>query len=139
MGDIELGLSPRLGGKEPGTMSSTGSLPSVGGVAGGSMVPRAYQTECLELVKTQNTIVNMPTGSGKTLVAILAIDHFRRTYPQKKILFIAPTQALADQQADVCRRDSSTKPSVVTVYGQSIDAWDSERCGVFVPYWHPNR
>ena len=52
--------------------------------------PRPYQTECLQRTIPQNTIVNLPTGMGKTLIAIRTIDHFRRVAPSSKIVFVVP-------------------------------------------------
>ena len=38
-------------------------------------IPRDYQIEMLNRAKEENTIVMMPTGSGKTFVAVLLIKH----------------------------------------------------------------
>jgi endoribonuclease Dicer len=35
--------------------------------------PREYQMELLEIVKRKNSILYLPTGSGKTYIAILLI------------------------------------------------------------------
>lgn len=37
------------------------------------MSRRAYQEEILELVLKRNTIIFLPTGAGKTYIAIMAI------------------------------------------------------------------
>ena len=39
-------------------------------------VPRDYQIEMLNRAKKENTIVMMPTGTGKTFVAVLLIKHY---------------------------------------------------------------
>lgn len=39
-------------------------------------IPRDYQIEMLNRAKKENTIVMMPTGSGKTFVAVLLIKHY---------------------------------------------------------------
>jgi hypothetical protein len=75
------------------------------------------------------TVLALTTGTGKTLIAILAMDFFRGTCPDKTVLFMAPTQALADQQAEFCRTFSSTQPSVAVLYGRKMDDWNGERCG----------
>jgi len=59
-------------------------------------VPRDYQLQCVEHTSKENTIVNMPTGTGKTLVASLAIDAFRNKW---KALFVVPSCPLVPQQA----------------------------------------
>jgi len=61
--------------------------------------PRRYQTALVELAKRQNTIVNLGTGQGKTLIALLCIRHFAKpAYDQgKQTLFLVPSIALAVQ------------------------------------------
>lgn len=52
----------------------------------------------VELAKKQNTIVNLGTGQGKTLIALLLIKHFAKAYQEgKQTLFIVPSIALAGQ------------------------------------------
>jgi hypothetical protein len=59
--------------------------------------PRKYQEEIFSTCKEKNCLVVLPTGIGKTLIALmLAIDRLSR-FPQEKILFLAPTRPLAEQ------------------------------------------
>jgi len=59
--------------------------------------PREYQQKIFEVAKNKNTLVVLPTGTGKTLVAImLAIDRFKKL-PLQKILILAPTKPLIEQ------------------------------------------
>lgn len=62
-----------------------------------SIQPRAYQAAIIETAKQKNTLVVLPTGLGKTLIALfLAIDRLT-VFPLKKILFLAPTKPLVEQ------------------------------------------
>ncbi len=62
-----------------------------------NMTPRAYQQAIFETAKDNNTLVVLPTGLGKTLIALLlAIDRIKK-YPTKKILMLAPTRPLVEQ------------------------------------------
>jgi len=59
--------------------------------------PRQYQKEIFEKCKDKNCLVVLPTGIGKTLIALmLTIDRMRK-YPLEKVLFLAPTRPLAEQ------------------------------------------
>ena len=59
--------------------------------------PRDYQNKIFETAKNQNTLVVLPTGLGKTLIALmLAVDR-KYLFPQSKILFLAPTRPLIEQ------------------------------------------
>ena len=58
---------------------------------------RDYQIDCLEHAKERNTIINLDTGKGKTLIAARLIDHFLRAFPLKRIAFLVPTRPLVDQ------------------------------------------
>jgi hypothetical protein len=66
--------------------------------------PREYQTALFEIAKTKNTIVNLGTGFGKTLIALLCIRHFSPDFDQgKQTLFLVPSVALAIQQSATLR------------------------------------
>lgn len=59
--------------------------------------PRNYQKKIYETCKEKDCLVVLPTGTGKTLVAImLAIDRFKK-FPLEKILILAPTRPLIEQ------------------------------------------
>ncbi len=65
-----------------------------------NLSPRDYQQKIFETAKNNNTLVVLPTGLGKTLIALmLSIDRLKK-YPLKKILFLAPTKPLVDQHYD---------------------------------------
>jgi ERCC4-related helicase len=64
--------------------------------------PRPYQLEaaCFAAPSRDPTVVCMPTGCGKTLVAALLAQHSRKLNPQLSVAFLAPTHLLVDQQGD---------------------------------------
>jgi len=58
---------------------------------------RTYQQSIFANSVNKNSLVVLPTGMGKTIVAImLAVYYFNQT--NKKILFLAPTKPLVEQQ-----------------------------------------
>jgi len=59
--------------------------------------PRKYQEEIFENCKNKNCLVILPTGIGKTLIALMLSIHTQRKYPGTKTLFLAPTRPLAEQ------------------------------------------
>ncbi|KAL7532128.1 hypothetical protein ACHAXR_004449 [Thalassiosira sp. AJA248-18] len=90
---------------------------------------RDYQAVCVERAKEANTIINLPTGKGKTLIAARLIDHYLEKHPDKRIAFLVPTRPLVDQQAKYiethCRVDG-TKPTVVRLIGTDQASWSQE-------------
>lgn len=59
--------------------------------------PRIYQQSIFANALNKNTLVILPTGLGKTIVALmLTIYYFNQS--QKKVLFLAPTKPLVEQQ-----------------------------------------
>lgn len=61
------------------------------------IVPRKYQTQIFETCKKSNCLVVLPTGLGKTLIALmLTIDRMKK-FPGEKVVFLAPTKPLAEQ------------------------------------------
>jgi len=59
--------------------------------------PREYQQKIFKTCTEHNCLVVLPTGIGKTLIALmLAIDRITK-YPGEKVVFLAPTKPLAEQ------------------------------------------
>ena len=59
--------------------------------------PRSYQTDILETAKLHNTLVVLPTGLGKTAVAMMLAEQRITQYPDSKVLVLAPTKPLVEQ------------------------------------------
>ena len=65
------------------------------------MQPRAYQLAIYHSVlENGNTLVVLPTGMGKTLIALMLIDRMRQ---KGRCLFLTPTKPLARQHYDSVR------------------------------------
>lgn len=70
---------------------------------------RSYQSEILSAAKCRNTIAFLPTGSGKTLIAVHLILHRYQELLAvcKCIIVLAPTRILVDQQSSYLREQLS--------------------------------
>lgn len=75
----------------------------------------------MELAKKQNTIVNLGTGQGKTLIALLLIRHFAGAYEEgKQTLFLVPSVALATQHTTTLQ--ANLPYTVAAAYNNSTKA-----------------
>jgi Fanconi anemia group M protein len=63
---------------------------------------RDYQLEMSETAVLCNTLVSLPTGLGKTLIASVVLYNFYRWFPTGKVIFLAPTLPLVNQQVKAC-------------------------------------
>jgi len=59
--------------------------------------PREYQKNIYENCKDKNCLVVLPTGTGKTLIALMLTINRLKKHPDNKVLFLAPTRPLAEQ------------------------------------------
>ena len=59
--------------------------------------PRKYQQEIYENCRDKNCLVVLPTGIGKTLIALMLSINRQKAFPGSKCLFLAPTRPLAEQ------------------------------------------
>ncbi len=59
--------------------------------------PRRYQETIFAQSAMHNTLVVLPTGLGKTMIAVMLAAHRLREYPDSKILILAPTKPLVQQ------------------------------------------
>lgn len=72
--------------------------------------PRGYQLAAFGAVCDSNRILCLPTGTGKTLIATMAIDHFLlekgELIPEAYACFLVNQVALVEQQAKAIRKHS---------------------------------
>lgn len=64
---------------------------------------RKYQQDITETCLFNNTLVSLPTGMGKTLIAAVVMYNFWRWFPRGIVIFMAPTKPLVSQQILACR------------------------------------
>jgi hypothetical protein len=69
-----------------------------------NVTERAYQFEIASIAVRQNTLVSLPTGLGKTLIAAVVMYNFWRWFPTGRCVFLAPTKPLVHQQVSAVRR-----------------------------------
>ncbi|MEK6890577.1 MAG: DEAD/DEAH box helicase [Nanoarchaeota archaeon] len=62
-----------------------------------NIIPREYQEEILKNCLEKNSLVILPTGIGKTLIALMLVIERMKKYPLEKVLILAPTRPLAQQ------------------------------------------
>jgi ERCC4-related helicase len=60
--------------------------------------PREYQQKIFETCKEKNCLVVLPTGLGKTLIALMLTIERMKKFPGEKVVMLAPTKPLAEQQ-----------------------------------------
>ncbi len=66
--------------------------------------PRKYQEEIYKTCKEKNCLVVLPTGLGKTLIALMLTIERLAKFPDSKVLFLAPTRPLAEQHLNYFKK-----------------------------------
>ena len=66
--------------------------------------PREYQQKIFETCVNKNCLVVIPTGLGKTLIALMLAVERMKKFPGKKVVFLAPTKPLAEQHLQSFKR-----------------------------------
>lgn len=68
------------------------------------ITPRLYQIKIFEKCIDKNCLVVLPTGLGKTLIALmLAIERMKK-FPGEKVVFLAPTKPLVEQHLNYFKK-----------------------------------
>ncbi len=62
-----------------------------------NFTPRQYQEDIFNNSKEANTLVCLPTGTGKTKNAIMLTVYRLNEYPNSKVLICSPTKPLSNQ------------------------------------------
>src|SRR3989344_8613426 len=84
------------------------------------LAPRTYQQTIFATALKYHTLVVLPTGLGKTLIAKMLAKHRLSTYSEERILFLTPTKPLALQHHDSFL-DTFTPQDLFTATG-TVDA-----------------
>ena len=99
---------------------------------------REYQVNIAEKAKRNNTLVVLPTGMGKTIVALLVIcDQLQKQKSQ--ILFLAPTKPLVTQHAEFLRSYLTLDDNEIVLFTGEIppakrqELWNKARIIVSTP------
>ena len=90
---------------------------------------RQYQSKaCLACVE-HNTLVVLPTGLGKTLIAASLLYNFQRWFPTGIAIFCAPTKPLVTQQCEAVRKTLRMEKSACRVV--TGDERIADRCAAY--------
>jgi len=81
----------------------------------GVLEDRDYQQAIAAAAVDRNTLVVLPTGLGKTAIALRVIAEFLLRHPTESVLFLAPTRPLVIQHArEVARTLFAPEPLTLT-------------------------
>jgi len=66
--------------------------------------PREYQQKIFQTCANKNCLVILPTGLGKTLIALMLTIERMKKFPGEKVIFLAPTKPLVEQHLNYFRK-----------------------------------
>ena len=69
-----------------------------------SLELRNYQINIANSCKDKNSLIVLPTGLGKTIIAIMIASHRLKLFENSKILVLAPTRPLCSQQYEIFKK-----------------------------------
>ena len=94
-------------------------------------IPRPYQIDLFEIACKENVIIYLPTGAGKTFIAVMLIKELsadiRRPYAEggKHTIFIVNTVPLVIQQSDYIKRLTGLSCGTLSSE-EGVDFWHDE-------------
>jgi len=89
--------------------------------------PRKYQQDIYENCKEKNCLVVLPTGIGKTLIALMLSIYTQKQHPATKTLFLAPTRPLAEQHLAYFKKHLPELFAELTLFTGKINAENREK------------
>ena len=69
-----------------------------------NLKPRLYQEKIFNKAISNNTLVVLPTGLGKTAIAAMLINNRLNNYKKSKVVLLAPTKPLAQQHEESIKK-----------------------------------
>jgi len=76
--------------------------------------PRLYQENIVHTSLTKNTLVVLPTGLGKTSIAMMLAVNRLNNFRNSKILFLAPSKPLVAQHRNTFKKHIDAKMEIFT-------------------------
>ena len=101
--------------------------------------PRLYQQTILHTAVKRNTLVVLPTGLGKTNIAVLLAANRLNLYPDSKVLVLAPTRPLCDQHLESMKRHLDIPENEIQLFTGMIrpqkraELWETSRVIISTP------
>jgi Fanconi anemia group M protein len=92
-----------------------------------SIEAREYQQLILSTAIRGNSLVVLPTGLGKTSLAMMVAAYRLKKFPDGKILMMAPTRPLAMQHCQTFRRAMTLPPEELQVLTGKVQPAQRER------------
>ncbi|KAG4075988.1 hypothetical protein HA402_003814 [Bradysia odoriphaga] len=98
----------------------------------GKLKPRSYQHLILDVCLKKNTIIYLPTGAGKTFIALLAMKYLAKDLDKalsdggKRSIFVVNTVALANQQQKFIEESTAFRTAVYTG-DMNVDVWSNDQ------------
>jgi len=84
--------------------------------------PREYQQKIFESCISKNCLVILPTGLGKTLIALMLTIERMKTFPGEKVVFLAPTKPLVEQHLNYFKKHLPELFAEMTLFTGEINA-----------------
>jgi Fanconi anemia group M protein len=90
---------------------------------GGKIEPRDYQINIYKQAIRENTLVVLPTGMGKTIIAAM-VANFIITEKNERVLFLAPTKPLVSQHFETFRKLLDMDSPAIAKFTGEVDNQD---------------
>ena len=84
--------------------------------------PREYQQKIFESCVSKNCLVILPTGLGKTLIALMLTIERMKTFPGEKVVFLAPTKPLVEQHLNYFEKHLPELFAEMTLFTGEVNA-----------------
>ncbi len=89
--------------------------------------PREYQQKIFETCISKNCLVVLPTGLGKTLIALMLTIERMKKFPGEKVVFLAPTKPLVEQHLNYFRKHLPELFAEMNIFTGQINAGERKK------------
>jgi len=89
--------------------------------------PREYQQKIFESCINKNCLVVLPTGLGKTLIALMLTIERMKKFPGEKVVFLAPTKPLVEQHLNYFKKHLPELFAEMTLFTGQVNAEERKK------------